>query len=102
MICYFWHLGWRGCRWRMDGQPDRAHLIPKQRLKQAGIVDYKRLWDDRVWVHACRHHHELFDGRFLRLEREQYPSKVFEYADEVGFDFIDPRTGWVQVHREAA
>ena len=98
MICYFWHLGWRGC----NGRLERCHMIPKQRLKKAGITAYEDVWDVRVWRWGCVRHHFLFDQHAIRLEREQYPSKVFEYAQEVGFDFIGPRTGWVQVHREAA
>ena len=33
--CFFLDLGYVPCEYRADGMPDRAHLIPQQRLKAA-------------------------------------------------------------------
>jgi len=88
----------------MDGQPDRAHLIPQQRMKRAGIRDHEVLWDDRAWVKSCRTHHELFDHKMLRLDEGEYPDDLREFAAEIGFYWAGRRDGWRKEHteREAA
>lgn len=84
-----------------DGRTDPAHLIPQQRLRQAGITDHDELWDERIIVPACRHHHSLFDRKFLRLEQDRYPLSVFDYASEFGFFWGGERDGWLAEARAA-
>lgn len=68
---------------------DRAHLVPKQRIKREfrylPASDLHLLvWDDRVWVWACRFHHAQFDNYRFRLTREQLPGAVEQWAAEHG------------------
>lgn len=95
-LCYFANLGFSGCEMRADGYYDYAHAIPAQRLKQAGIEKWR---DPRVLFLACRAHHHSFDMKQLRLEEAQYPDHVRNYAKEIGFAFVDSRTGWAK-HEE--
>jgi hypothetical protein len=91
--CFFAFLGWGPCRLRFDGRLDRCHLIEKQRLRQAGI---ENLWDERLWVPGCRHHHGLFDRKLRPLSLADYPPKLLAFAEAEGFAFVDERTGWVK------
>jgi hypothetical protein len=101
VICWFQTIGYTGCEYRADGQPDRAHLIPAQRLRREGLAHLA--WDRRCWVPSCRRHHHLYDTKTLRLTREQYPPELRAFAEAIGFEFVDPRTGWVATRpREAA
>jgi hypothetical protein len=86
-----------------DGQYDRAHLIPQQRLRQAGIGAIA--CDTRSWVPACRKHHHAFDfAKTIRLTLDQYPPAFCEFADQHGLYFDGPARGWVvpAAAREAA
>lgn len=90
------------CRHRADGQPDRAHLIKQQRLKRAlksrGLSKAEIqaiVWDERIWVWACRKHHSDFDELRLVLLESDYPASVHEFAADHGFVFIDARRGWI-------
>lgn len=67
-----------------DGPIQRAHLIPKQRLKRAGL-DHAAIWDPRVWRLMCWMHHHRFDTYFVRITRIQVPAETEEYALEHGF-----------------
>lgn len=64
-----------------DGPTDKAHLIPKQRLKKARL-NQEQIWDKRVWTSMCRYHHHRFDNGFLRIPREDLPKGIEEYAAE--------------------
>lgn len=68
---------------------DRAHLIPKQRIKREHPSlppsDLHLLvWDKRVWVAACRYHHAQFDNYRFRIPREALPRGIEDYAHEHG------------------
>ncbi len=76
--CWFAHLG--GCDFRPDGRPDMAHLIPKQRLKKAGIRRPEALNDPRVVRPMCRKHHHQFDNGFITVTRLEIPRETEEYA----------------------
>lgn len=80
MTCFFKDLGYTGCEYRADGLPDRAHLIPAQRLRHNKLTP--QVWDSRVYVLACRRHHHLFDNGFLKLTRDQLPHSVIEFAEQ--------------------
>jgi hypothetical protein len=94
-------LGWEGtCQWRPDGQPDRCHLIRRQRLERdRPEVDP---WDERVWVYGCRHHHHLLDHGFRRLRPEQYPPAFLAFVQDEGLFWDADRRIWLCAHREAA
>ena len=79
--CFFARLDEPPCDWRADGNPDRAHLIPKQRMRIRKLSLYV-IWDPRAWVPACRRHHHRFDNHFFRLTRKQLPPPVEEFAAE--------------------
>lgn len=61
------------------------------------------IWDDRVWVHACRRHHGDFDNYRIRLWRADLPQSVFEFAAQYGLswrlerDFPGPVTDLTDV-----
>lgn len=65
-----------------DGPMDRAHLLPKQRLRREVSDDPRLVWHPSVWVWGCRRHHAAFDARMLRLAREDVP-EVTELAAKV-------------------
>jgi hypothetical protein len=71
----------------------RAHLIPKQRLKAAGL-SHDEIWDLRVWVPACERHHHQFDKGFIRLGVDDYPQELLEYAWHHDFGWEGERDGW--------
>lgn len=85
-----------GCFFHGDGTCsgllERAHLIPKQRIKRE--LKYRLsadelhdvVWDPRVLVLACRRHHILFDAWRLRPLREALPEGVEEFARQWGFE----------------
>jgi hypothetical protein len=72
------------------------HLIPKQRLRDAGVPE-DAIWDPRVWRWGCRGHHHAFDHGFVRLEELDYPDSVRDYAAEHGFAWFGVRDGWRKV-----
>lgn len=93
------------CRYRADGQPDPCHWIPKQRL----IAEYTRRGypnqvivlaanDPRILTDGCRRHHDQLDGRnaikAFRLEYEDYPQSVHDYAREFSWWWANPERGW--------
>ncbi len=80
------------------GRIDPCHLIPKQRIKQAGQAQYAN--DPRIIVPGCRRHHDRFDGRDaihrLVLLYADYPDSVKEWAREHGWMYVGAREGWVK------
>ena len=108
--CWFKRYARDECRWRYDNQPDPAHLIPQQRIKaelrsRGWSADRIKvaLWDKRLVVPACRHHHHAFDfARTITLLSGDYPPALHDWAEDYGFHFVDPRTGWVRDTKEAA
>jgi hypothetical protein len=66
------------------GLLDAAHLIPKQRMKRAGLPEAD-VFDPRTGVSACRRHHNLFDNRSLRLARRDLPRVIEDWAQEHNF-----------------
>lgn len=88
--CYLRRLGYQTC----NGRLQRAHMIPKQRIKQAGITDLDVIWDERVWRHVCSAHHHALDMKFIYLTEAEYPESVGEWAAEHGFYFLSPSAGW--------
>lgn len=108
-ICFFARRTDSPCSYRADGQPDRAHMIPQQRMKQ----EYKArkfrandiamaVWDHRIIVPSCRKHHQAFDQKQLRLPLADYPTSTKQYAKDYGWWFVDERTGWVPERGEKA
>jgi hypothetical protein len=80
---------------------DRAHLIPKQRIRKemkirVRTADGRRsvssapdwlfgiVWDERVVVRACRRHHADWDNRVFNIARGEVPQACEEYAEEYG------------------
>jgi hypothetical protein len=80
MNCWFAHLG--GCELRADGQLDRGHLIPKQRMKKAGIKRPDAINDPRSWRPMCRKHHHQFDNGFIKVTRVEIPQETEEFAKQ--------------------
>lgn len=64
-----------------EGRLDRAHLIPKQRMRIRNM-DKDILWDPRCWVPMCRKHHTAFDHHFINLRRKDLPIGVEQFAAE--------------------
>jgi hypothetical protein len=81
MSCWFSQFCDRPC----DGPTDRAHLLPKSRIKRElrgqrqDLID-EAVWHPAVWVHACRFHHGQFDNRILRVKRSDVPRATEEWA----------------------
>lgn len=96
--CWFRLLG--PCDYR-GRQSDRAHLIQRQRLRNAGLSRGEQ-WDWRCWVWACRGHHLAFDeGRLpgqtacnVLATREDYPDPLVQFAREYGFGWFGVQDGW--------
>lgn len=77
-----------------DGLWDAAHLIPKQRIKQAGIDSYPDIWDRRIVRLSCRYHHHKADQGFIRLGFNDYPRSVMDWAHDHHFYWAGEREGW--------
>lgn len=84
--CWLAQFDDRACEGRMDP----AHLIPKQTLKKARCeVD---LWDERLWVPACRFHHGQWDNHRFVVPRESLPVDFVGLVGELGLDwYLDRR-----------
>lgn len=101
-MCWLAKFSDSPCRLRADGNYDRAHLIPQQRLVReyrtrgysAAAMEFA-VWDRRVFVPACRQHHHEFDvSKTIRLEADDYPPELHEYADEYCWFFLSASGGW--------
>lgn len=72
---------------------DRAHLLPKARLKRelrgqpAELVE-RAVWHPGVWVWACRRHHGDFDNHVFRVERSELPAGVEVFAEALGVGWM--------------
>lgn len=66
--------------------PDRAHLIPQQRLTD------EEADDRRSYVMSCRKHHHAFDNGFIRLRELEHPQCFRMFARELDFFYTD--RGW--------
>jgi hypothetical protein len=86
--CWFAALG--NCS---PGRLQRAHLIPKQRLKR----HVEDVWQPVLWVPACDSHHHKFDKHFILLQEEDYPQGLREWAAANGWVWINPTRGWRHV-----
>ena len=106
MNCPLSRFSSTACHLRADGNLDRCHWIPKQRLRD----EYRRreypeqaievaIWDRRVWTPGCGSHHDALDARNaigrLYLEERDYPPELHEYAREYCWFFVSPREGWL-------
>jgi len=80
--CWFARLGYVD----HDGPLQRAHWIPKQRLRQAGLGT-DAVWDPRVWRWSCMRHHHKVDNGFIDLNPDDFPAELWEYAAENRFSF---------------
>lgn len=78
-----WFAGASSC----DGPLQRAHLIPKQRIKREASRAFDVVWDPRVWAPMCERHHRRFDAGLERIDRGRLPVTVEEYA-------VEHRLGW--------
>jgi hypothetical protein len=120
--CFF--RGWPGAG-PCDGALIRAHLIPRQKIKQAvrgnhyfpeshkvSAVEQQqraiRDWldDPRSWVPCCggpmglSGHHGMLDvSRKLRISRDVLPAAVEEFAAELGLMWWLDRT-YPKINRE--
>ncbi|MGH2761416.1 MAG: hypothetical protein ACRDLD_02360 [Thermoleophilaceae bacterium] len=105
LLCALGRMGFAGC----EGRLQRAHWVPRQRLKHAAQTRKwsaerlaEALWDRRAWDWVCSRHHHLLDQRVIRLQEDQYPEGLREFCAEVDFHFR-PREGWIAEHpKEAA
>jgi hypothetical protein len=79
--CWFADLG------QCDGQLQRAHWIPKQRMKQRGIRSQDVIWDERCWSFMCERCHHRFDKGFLSVKREELPFAIEGFAVDHGLEF---------------
>jgi hypothetical protein len=76
------------------GRMDRAHLIPKQTLKKAGLAEH--ILDPATWRPACRYHHFSFDAyRGVEVPRSSVPVETERFADRYGL-------GWYLTRRFGA
>lgn len=83
-----------------DGPLDRAHLIPKQRMRIKNLPD-EVVWDKRCWVWACRRSHTMFDHIGIDLKRSQLPDGVEEFALEYGLGWsLDRDYGRLSAERQ--
>jgi hypothetical protein len=86
--CWLRRLG--GC----DGRVERAHLVPKQRLRRDGL-DEADVWDPRVLVPLCRRHHHRLDQGFVEVDRADLPARFAGWLEEHGYGWA-PGRGWVR------
>ena len=101
--CFFAQFTDTPCDFGPRGFPDPCHLIPKTRLKHAGITEQDLVWDKRNVVPGCRKHHGDFDSKRIRLFIEDYPLTLIAFASEHNFTFRGARDGWRhELQREAA
>lgn len=98
MTCWFADKFDHECEWRPDGQPDPAHLIPQQRLKQAGIED---VWDPRLVVPSCRLAHHLFDSKARKIAYTDYPPKLLAWVQQHHWFWAGDEKGWRRTHTPA-
>jgi hypothetical protein len=108
-MCWLARFDSTPCMMRADGQFDRCHLVPQQRIRTAlrsrGFSENyieDAVWHPDVWVHACRRHHTRFDSHFIELGFEDYPESLRAWAREYGFFWISERRGWVPMNAAAA
>ena len=45
------------------------------------------MWDERVWVPACRLHHANFDNHAFRIPRAELPAAVEAFAREFNLEW---------------
>lgn len=80
-VCFFAGLG--DC----EGRLQRAHLIPKSRIRREfrGDLDREQLlrlvWHPSCWRWMCELHHHRFDQCQLFLRRERVPADVEAFAE---------------------
>lgn len=89
-----------------SGPIQRAHWIKKERIKKALRFRDKAtpreieavVWDQRAWDYCCHKHHHLMDfAKKLGPKSEaDHPTKVKEYAAEIGFHYAGPEKGYVE------
>jgi hypothetical protein len=85
MQCWFAGRGAGPC----EGKLDKAHWIPKQRIKREfKHADQEQLdelvWHPAVWSPMCRKHHSAFDAKMLRIRREDVPLQAERWAEMFG------------------
>jgi len=73
-----------------DGELIKAHLLPRQLLRQTS-EGRRAIEDPRSWVWACGgvmgnggHHGMLDQSRRLKLHRDRLPHGVEDLAEELG------------------
>jgi hypothetical protein len=106
--CWFAQFHDEPCDFRSDGLPDRCHLIPAQRLRRVyktrGLppaIVHARTHDPRVLVLGCRRCHHAFDfSKKIRLNEEDFPDRLLDYAQEFGWYYNGPAEGWRAEYRE--
>jgi hypothetical protein len=85
MTCWLARFGDGPC----DGPMDRAHLVPRQRIRrqlhgQDPELVQRVIWHPSCWVWACRRHHGDFDNKRFAVPREALPECVEVFAAELG------------------
>lgn len=64
------------------------HIIPRQKLRHYGYLDF--LLDRRNRLAVCEHRHEQHTTGYKPIPRRVLPASVFEFAEELGLDwYID-------------
>jgi hypothetical protein len=83
MTCWFDQFSEKPCYVDWLGMM-QCHLFSKSVLKQDGIVDQERVWDERIWRWGCAGHHHSFDAGFLIVPRAAVGDELEPYLRELG------------------
>lgn len=65
-----------------EGRWERAHLLPKQWLRDEVKLTVEQRWDPALWVWSCSRHHAAFDGYRIEHTREMVTPELREYAQD--------------------
>lgn len=79
------------CKAVSHGIVDCHHLIAKQRVKRAAAVAGDPTWaleDGRNGIPVRRYHHDALERGLLKIPRGMLPSRVAEFAGEIGMAWM--------------
>lgn len=66
------------------------HIITKQELRRRGAAEL--LWDLRNMLPVCADCHARHHHAFRRIRRRELPAAAFEFAAELGLEWLIERT----------
>jgi len=69
-----------------DGPVQAAHLIPKQALRRRKF--YEHVYDPRNGIGACYKAHRRSDAGIERFPAAYIPTGAWEFAEELGVDWM--------------